>query len=587
MFFARATAPWYDHSLPRARLRLEHLEERITPAVLFAENFDGVAAGTLPAGWTASHPVGNPALWTTTNSSFGTPAPSAPNAAFSPSIPSVGDNLLDTPIIFVSGTNPQISFQLDFDLESGFDGGQLLISLNGGAFQEFTAAGGSFTAGGYNSTIPAGFGSPIGGQRAWSGSSGGYVTVTANLPAVATPGTVRFRWRVATDVSNSNVGMAIDNVLVTATQVDLSVTNSPSPIAGPPGAPAGYTVTVSNAGPDSASGASVVDNIPAGLLGVSFSSVAIGGATGNTAFGFGNIHDTVNMPPGSSITYTISGTISLSALGTLTDTAIVAPAGGLGADTSPTNNIASGSILITPTADLAVSISDSVGHVTAGRPASYAVILTNNGPNGVATATLRDSLPAGLTGVTFTPSAGSYNPASGVWTGLSLFAGQHATLMVHGIVAPGTTGTLASLVTVSLPLGTELNSTNDMAVNADVVLQPGLGPALRTLISLLSFNPQLLRGYNFTFGDVTGDGITDMIVAGGAGKPPLVSVVDGETGQLVWRVVAFPGFNGGVRVSVADINGDGIGDVIASAAVPKRPRTKVFDGPTGGLIISL
>jgi uncharacterized repeat protein (TIGR01451 family) len=443
-------------------LRLEGLEERITPAVIFSENFDGVVAGALPPGWTASHPTGSPTLWTTANSGLAAPAPSAPNAAFAPDFNNIGDNLLDSPTVAINGANGIISFQLKFDLEPGFDGGQLLISINSGAFQEFTAAGGSFTAGGYTATIPSFFGSPIGGQPAWSGNSGGYITVTANLPAATMPGsTVRFRWRVATDNaigSPTFAGMAINDVQVT----------------------------------------------------------------------------------------------------------------------------------IPPQSDLAVAITDGVAQVVAGSPVNYIVTLTNNGPDAVSTATLFDALPAGLTAVTFTPSVGSYNPITGVWTGLALAAGQHATLTAHGTVAPGSAGPLTNQVSVLPPFGVaDPNVANNLRADTDVVLQPGPGPALRTLISLLSVNPQLLRGFNFTFADVTGDKVTDLIVSGGAGKPALVSVVDGQSGQLARTILAFPGFNGGVRVSVADINGDGIADIITSAAVPRKPRIKVFNGPTGALILSL
>jgi len=458
MFFGKTKSIWSGPRPAPARLRLERLEERITPTIVFAENFDGVAAGTLPAGWTATRPTGSQALWTTANSGFAVPIASAPNAAFGAGAANVSENRLDSPAIVISGANTQIIFQLKFDLESGFDGGQLLISINGGAFQEFTAAGGTFTAGGYNTTIPSGFGNPISGQPAWSGASGGYVTVTADLPATVTPGsTVQFRWRVGTDLSTNSSGMAIDNVQV-----------------------------------------------------------------------------------------------------------------------------------VIPQSDLAVTISDGVAQLTAGSVVNHIVTVTNNGPNTVATATLLDALPAGLTSVTFTPSVGSYNPSTGVWSGLNLTAGQHVTLTVHGTVAPGAAGTLTNQVSVSPPLGTaDPNLANNFSADSDVVLQPGPGPGLRTLISLLSLNPQLLRGFNFTFADVTGDKVTDLIVAGGAGKTAVVSVVDGQSGQLTRTILAFPGFNGGVRVSVADINGDGIGDIITSAAVPKRPRLKVFDGPTGHLIFSL
>jgi uncharacterized repeat protein (TIGR01451 family) len=93
-----------------------------------------------------------------------------------------------------------------------------------------------------------------------------------------------------------------------------------------------YTIVVTNIGPTAVTGASIVDSFPALLTGVSWTAAASGPttATGFTAGGNGNISDLnkVNMPVGSIITYTAKGTLSLSASGTLSNTATVnAPAG--------------------------------------------------------------------------------------------------------------------------------------------------------------------------------------------------------------------------------------------------------------------
>jgi uncharacterized repeat protein (TIGR01451 family) len=252
---------------------------------------------------------------------------------------------------------------------------------------------------------------------------------------------------------------------------------------------------------------------------------------------------------------------------------------------------------VNPIADLTVAVSDGVTAVTAGASVSYVVTLTNNGPSGVGTVTLLDTLPATLTDVTFTASVGIYNPATGVWTGTSLAAaGQSATLTVYGTVAPGATGTLMNVVSVFLPAGgSDANLANNVAADNDQILHPVLpspqsanpGPALQGIINYLTANPQALRGLNIALGDTTGDGVNDLVLAGGRGQAPVVSVIDGQTGQLARQFVAFPGFNGGVRVFAVDINGDGVADIIASAAVKKGPHIKVFDGLTGEPLTAL
>jgi hypothetical protein len=100
-----------------------------TPVVGFAENFDGVTAPNLPAGWTATQGVnaGGFPLWVTSNA--GTPAPpadTAPNSIFSPDPSNLLDNRIDTPSIPITSANAQLTFRNNFNLESTFDGGVYL-----------------------------------------------------------------------------------------------------------------------------------------------------------------------------------------------------------------------------------------------------------------------------------------------------------------------------------------------------------------------------------------------------------------------------------------------------------------------------
>jgi uncharacterized repeat protein (TIGR01451 family) len=320
------------------RPQLERLEDRIAPAVIFSENFDGVTAPALPTGWIST---GFGSTWSTQTGGFGSPAPSAPNFAFASEPGSFSEQDLTSPHVTITGVNPQISFQLDYNLEKTFDGGQLLISVNGALFRDIVAAGGSFSTGGYTGTINSATGSPIFGQAAWTGDSGGYTLVTAKLPSSVTSGsTVRFEWRVGTDSTIGGPGMAIDDVQVTASQIDLSITNSDGLTSVMPGQNVIYTIVVSNVGSEDANNATVADFFPATLTGVTFTSINSGGATGNTFAGTGNINDTVFLPIGSTITYTASATVAAGAVGVLNDIATVTPAGDLANDLHPANNTA-------------------------------------------------------------------------------------------------------------------------------------------------------------------------------------------------------------------------------------------------------
>src|SRR6185436_17530424 len=172
----------------------------------FTENFDGVVAPALPAGWTAtvSGTPPPPAWATTTTSGFFV---SAPNGAATGSLATLSESRLDSDLIAVpTGLSGRLSFQNNFNLESTFDGGVLEIAIGGGAFQDILAAGGSFTAGGYTAAISTGFSSGIAGRQAWTGTSNGFILTTVNLPAAALGQNIRLRWRAAFDTSVSPTG---------------------------------------------------------------------------------------------------------------------------------------------------------------------------------------------------------------------------------------------------------------------------------------------------------------------------------------------------------------------------------------------
>lgn len=68
----------------------------------------------------------------------------------------------------------------------------------------------------------------------------------------------------------------------------------------------------------------------------------------------------------------------------------------------------------------------------------------------------------------------------------------------------------------------------------------------------------------------------------GKGEGPTVKVHDAQTGLPLFQFPAFDAtFNGGVRVAMGDVTGDGVPDIIAGSGPKGGPRVRVFDGVTG------
>ncbi len=125
---------------------------------------------------------------------------------------------------------------------------------------------------------------------------------------------------------------------------------------------------------------------------------------------------------------------------------------------------------------------------------------------------------------------------------------------------------------------------------------PGGGPRVAVFDGLTGAKIYDFFGYEDTFrggvtvavGDIDQDGFGDLILGTGVGGGPRVRVISGRDGKTPIRDV-FPyemSFRGGVSVSVGDVNGDGVPDLITSTGVGGGPRVVVVDGRTSAAITS-
>ncbi len=215
-------------------------------ATVWSENFDGVSAPALPAGWSTTS--GAMTGWTTTT----TFSDSALNAAYSTNTAVRASNALASATFTLPSGSSRLTFRHRYDTESSYDGGVLEIKIGAGAFTDILTAGGSFVSGGYTLTLDSG--NALGARQAWSGNNGGFTTVVVNLPAAAAGQNVQLRWRTGTDTGISGLGWWVDSISISAPSccVDVqspTILTPPQSTSVPAASPANFFVTASGAAP--------------------------------------------------------------------------------------------------------------------------------------------------------------------------------------------------------------------------------------------------------------------------------------------------------------------------------------------------
>ena len=177
------------------------------------EDFESTAIDTIPAEYSESSALVS-AKWRTVN----TTSPNGSNAVFAPGkidSDSVNSAYLESPTINSIIAPTQLLFDHSYNTEENYDGGVLEISIdNGSNWQEWTAAGGTYTEQGYSETIEPDSGNPLAGQSAWTGDSGGLVTTIAQFPPNTEGQNVQLRWHMSNDQWLQSAGWFIDNIRI-------------------------------------------------------------------------------------------------------------------------------------------------------------------------------------------------------------------------------------------------------------------------------------------------------------------------------------------------------------------------------------
>ena len=104
---------------------------------------------------------------------------------------------------------------------------------------------------------------------------------------------------------------------------DISVTNDDGLTSVDVGGTVTYRIVAANNGPSADPAVRLTDDFPDGLTMCSYTSVAAGGASDNTAAGTGDLSETLSLPVGGEVAYTATCTVDGSAGSTLSNTATV------------------------------------------------------------------------------------------------------------------------------------------------------------------------------------------------------------------------------------------------------------------------
>ena len=198
----------------------------------------------------------------------------------------------------------------------------------------------------------------------------------------------------ASVTSTGTLTPSIDTVTDTVNGADLSISKISDPKPAVPGKVITYTITVTNPGMSSVTGATVSDTFPTDINNVSWTCSSSGGAT-CTPSGSGDISDTITLPAFGVITYTVTGTLPASVTNTLVNTATVTAPMGV-TDPITANNTATDANTPSPQADLAINKSDDPDPTDAESTLTYTLSISNAGPNVATAVTVADVLPAGV-----------------------------------------------------------------------------------------------------------------------------------------------------------------------------------------------
>ncbi|MGV3639281.1 MAG: hypothetical protein ACO1NZ_02105, partial [Adhaeribacter sp.] len=235
-----------------------------------------------------------------------------------------------------------------------------------------------------------------------------------------------------------------------------------------------FTLTAKNLGPHAATGVTVLFPLPAGLSLEGTPPAAYDAATGTWTIG--------NMPVNGVQTITVYARATQT--GAITTTASLGSRTGHQLDPVTGNNTASHTLTINPAADLALSSTVNNSSPNQQEAIQYTITISNAGPNAATQVQVSNQVPVGLTLTGYEATAGTFDPATGLWQVGTVLLTSPQTLVLYA--RPEVTGTLhlVSTQTHAEPDAVSGNNTATASVvagaTADVALTNTVSPVKAT-----------------------------------------------------------------------------------------------------------
>jgi len=334
-------------------------------------------------------------------------------------------------------------------------------------------------------------------------------TITATYTAGVVPnGTVVTNTATVTSTTpDSNPANNTSTVTTTVdTRADVAVTKAVTPTQVQAGQPVTYTVTATNNGPNPATGVVVTDQLPAGVsyLASTPSQGSYDQVTGRWAIGALAVGQTVTL----SLTATVDLPGAIANIAVRTD--MVEP------DSDPSNDSAVAVVNSAPYTDIGVSKTVNTTTPAVGTQVTFTITAANRGPFTAPAVSVDDVLPAGLTFVAATPSAGTFAAATGRWTIGPMAVGTSATLALTATVTqPGTIVNRAVVTGVGLTDPNPVNDQDSVVINPGIVTNLRVAKtALRPIVGIFEFAEFLVTVTNDGPSPATGVVVTDQLPAG-------------------------------------------------------------------------